>query len=156
MKKGVSVTLWIAVLVVALVLSTFGAHAQREEKTERGIIGLARMLCNIEGLWAEVAFTAKAADAKLLKMRPDFQKAWDARNEVGAGMTLPEDMASSFEKTDKIFSELLDTVKKGLTEEELGRLSEWLEQQKLTVEMMREGLLSAAGAVVGAERPQEE
>ncbi len=152
MKGRVSVTLWITVLVVALVLGTFGVHAQRPR---RGAGGMARMACNIEGLWAEVAFTANVADETLLKIRPDFQEAWDARNEVSAEITSREDIISNLGELADTFIVLRDAVKKGLTDEEFGKLSEWLEQQESMLEMMRERM-SGSGGFGGARRQPEE
>ena len=151
MRKRISVTACATVVVVALVLSTFGAYAQRGR---RGPGGMARMMCNVEGLWAEAAFSAKVADETLLKIRPDFQKAWDARNETGAGMVSREDMVSNLGKLEEIFKTLLDAVKKGLTEEEFGKLSSWLEEQQSWQKRMRERM--SGGGFGGARRQQEE
>ena len=116
--------------------------------------GMLTMACNIEGLWAELSFGVKLADAKLLKMRPAFQKAWDERQSVGTEITSPTDLPAIFEKLDKTFTDLVDNVKKGTTEEEFNKLSPWLESQSRMLEMMRQRF-SGSGAFMGP-RPQQE
>lgn len=99
-----------------------------------------RMACNIEGLWAELAFGVKVDDAKLVKMRPVFQKAWDERAKVGEGVTSREDIPEAFPKLDKIGTALLDDVKKATTEDEFKKLSPWIESQNEILEMIRQGI----------------
>jgi len=101
---------------------------------------MVRMACNIEGLWAELAFGAKLDDAKLLKLRPAFQKAWDERAKAAEGVTSREDIPEAFPKLEKIGSALLDDVKKGTTEEEFGKLSSWIQDQSEMVDRIRERL----------------
>ncbi len=135
MRRRVPVFVGATVLVAALVLSVFGAQAQM-----RGGRGMVRMACNIEGLWAELAFGAKLDDAKLLKLRPAFQKAWDERAKVAEGVTSQEDILEAFPKLEKIGTALLDHVKKGTTEEEFGKLSSWIQDQNEMLDRFRERL----------------
>jgi hypothetical protein len=137
MRRRVPVLVGATVLVAALVLSVLGAQAQMRRGGARGMV---RMACNIEGLWAELAFNAKVDDAKLSKMRPVFQKAWDERAKVGEGVTSREDIPEAFPKLEEIGIALLDDVKKATTEDELKKLSPWIESQNEILEMIRERL----------------
>ena len=89
-----------------------------------------------------------------MESRPDFQEAWDARNEVSAEITSREDIISNLGELADTFIVLRDAVKKGLTDEEFGKLSEWLEQQESMLEMMRERMSGGGG--FGGARPQPE
>jgi len=137
MRKRVTVFVGATVLVAALVLSVFGAQAQMRRGGARGMV---RMACNIEGLWAELAFGAKLDDAKLAKLRPAFQKAWDERAKIGQDVTSREDIPEAFPKLDKIGTALLDNVKKGTTEEEFGKLSSWIQNQNEMLDRIREAI----------------
>lgn len=152
MKKRVSMTVWAALLVVSLVLSTLGANAQR---TGGRALGSARQACNLEGLWAQVTFNAKVANAKLLEMRPDFQRAWDARAEVSSGITTRAAMLPGIEKMDELFHELMAEVKKKLTEEQFDSLSSWLEEQESILEMTKQMARLAAKVKSRRREPQE-
>jgi hypothetical protein len=129
------------VLVAALGLCALGIHAQQGGSGARSGYGTA---CNIEGLWAEVAFTLKVADAKLLEMRPAFQKAWGSRDEISAGVTSTEEIMPGVDKLEALGGELLDLVKKNVTEEQFTKLSPWVEEQKGRVEMVRQSARIAA------------
>jgi len=152
MRRKVSVIVGVSVLgiVAALVVSAVAAQPQMRPGMAGGML---RMACNIEGLWAELAFEAKVSDGKLLQLRGEFQKAWDARKKVGEGITSREDFATGFEEFQKIFTGLLDAVKKQLTEQEFNKLAPWLESQNRIIEMMSEGLRARG---VTAPQPEEE
>jgi len=143
-KMSVFVSLVALGLVAALVVHAVAAQPQRGAGGARGGrmgargAGMLRMACNIEGLWAELSFAAKLADAKLMKMRPTFQKAWDERQAVADDITSPADIQAGFEKLDAIFTGLVDNVKGSTTEEEFNKLSAWLEYQNRMMEMMRQ------------------
>ena len=160
-KVSTLVSLAVLGLVAALVVHAVAAQPQgqlggpRAQMMRQRGAGMLRMACNIEGLWAELSFGAKLADAKLLKMRPVFQKAWDERQSAGAEIASPADIPAAFEKLDKISTDLVDSVKKGTTEEEFNKLSPWLENQNRMLEMMRQRL-SGSGAFMGPRPPQEQ
>ena len=137
MRKRVTVFVGATVVVAALVLSVIGAQAQMGRGGARGML---RMGCNIEGLWAELAFGAKVDDAKLAKMRPAFQKAWDERAKIGEDVTSREDIPEAFPKLDKVGTALLDDVKKATTDEEFQKLSPWIESQNEILDMIRQRL----------------
>ena len=160
-KVSMFVSLAVLGLVAALVVHAVSAQPQagppggpRAQMMRQRGAGMLRMACNIEGLWAELSFGAKLADAKLLKMRPVFQKAWDQRETAGSEVASPADIPAAFEKLDKISTDLVDNVKKGTTEEEFNKLSPWLENQNRMLEMMRQRF-SGSGAFMGP-RPQQE
>lgn len=141
MRPKVSMVVLGTVLVVALGLCALGIHAQQAGRGARSSYGTA---CNIEGLWGEVAFTLKVADAKLLEMRPAFQKAWGSRDEISAGITSTEEIMPGVDKLEALSGELLDLVKKNVTKEQFAKLSPWIEEQKGRVEMVRQSARIAA------------
>jgi hypothetical protein len=135
MRKKVSVPVLGTVLVVAFGLCALGIHAQqRGQSAGSGY----RMACNVEGLWAEVAFTLKVADAELLKMRPDFQKAWNTRDKLTADITSTDKIMPGIDKLETLGNELVGSVKKSVTEEQFAKLSSWIEEQKSRLEMLRQ------------------
>ena len=144
MRKRVSMTVCATAVavVIALVLSAVATQAQMQRGRGRGML---RMACNIEGLWAELSFGAKLDDAKLIKARSIFQKAWDERGKVGTEITDPADIPDAFGKLEKIFTDLLDNVKKGTSEEEFKKLSPWIESQNEVLEMIKQRFGGAGG-----------
>jgi hypothetical protein len=158
MGKKMSMFVSLAVLGLVAALVVHGVAAQQPQRGPAGPqgrmmgqrgAGMLRMACNIEGLWAELFFEAKIADAKLMKMRPTFQKAWDERQDVADNITSPADIQAAFEKLDAISTGLVDNVKTGTTEEEFNKLSPWLESQNRMMEMMRERFGGAMGGFGG-------
>lgn len=141
MRPKVSMIVLGTVLVVALGLCALGIHAQQGGSGVRSSYGTA---CNIEGLWAEVTFTLKVADAKLLEIRPAFQKAWGSRDEISAGITSTKEIIPGVDKLEALGGELLDLVKKNVTKEQFAQLSPWVEEQKTRVEMVRQSARLAA------------
>lgn len=134
MKKNVALAVLGTVLVAAVGFCTLGTHAQQ---MPGGTWNTYRVACNIEDLWAEVGFTLEVSDAKLLEMRPDFQKAWDARDEITTGIKSSKGVLPGVEKLEALGSELLSKVKKNLTEEQFAKLSPWIEMQNVRLEMAR-------------------
>jgi len=159
-KVSICVSLAILGLVAVLVVHAVAAQPQRGGGGAQGRMmgqrgaGMLRMACNIEGLWAELSFEAKLEDAKLMKMRPTFQKAWDERQNVASEITSPADIQAGFEKLDAIFTGLVDNVKKGTTEKEFNELASWVESQNRMMEMMRQRFGGAMGGF-GGPPPQE-
>lgn len=138
-------------LVASLLVGVFVAHAQMRGEQRRGGTWL-RMACNIEGLWAQVAFDAKVPDAKLLKLRPDFQKAWDARESSGTAEPTDQAAVSAMvEKYDKIFTELVGSVKKNVSEGEFAKLSQSVETHQRVLEMVKQRM---SGMEMGGPQPR--
>jgi hypothetical protein len=137
MKNNLTFVVLGAVLVAAIGFCALGTHAQQ---TPGGAWNSYQMMCDIEGLWAQVTFTLGLSDAKLLEMRQSFQKAWDARNKITAGITSGKDVLPSIDRLNALGSELLSQVKKDLTEEQFTKLSPWIEMQNARLQMARSAI----------------
>jgi len=137
MKNNVTFVVLGTVLVAAVGFCALGTHAQQ---APGGAGSSYQMMCNIEGLWAQVTFTLEVSDAKLLEMRQSFQKAWAARNKITAGITSGKDVLPSIDRLEALGSGLLSQVKKDLTEEQFTKLSPWIEMQDARLQMTRSAI----------------
>ena len=144
MRKRNLVFVCAMVVIVAVVTSLVAAQAQRGRARGGGTL---RMGCNIEGLWAQLTFEAKLSEAKLMKMRPIFQKAWDERAQLATEFPDRADTPAMFEKLEEkgLYADLLDHVDQQTTDQEFGKLASWIQEQNEILEMIRERFGMAGG-----------
>jgi hypothetical protein len=140
MKRCIAFAVLGTILVAAVCFSALGSN---DQQLPPGAWSTYRMVCNIEELWGEVSFALDLSDDKLLEMRPDFQKAWDTRDEITGGITAPEDVLPSIDKLGALGNELVSQVKKKLTDEQSAKLSMWVKLHNARLNMVQTSARSA-------------